>query len=293
MLETEFIVEVVDPATGEAVPPGTEGELVVTNLGRSAVRYCATAPAIWSASTRSRVRAAGHWARLNGGVRGRVDDMIVLRGNNVHPSALQTILHRFAEVAEYRIEVDRAGALPVLRIDVETHPARDGGAVAVRVAQAVRDELLFRAEVRAVAPGTLPRFEHKAQRFVRNSCRMGVAATDRDLIEKQLRWTRPRRSPPAGSIRPCEARIHETPSFPAAGAVRSGGGRPRRPRLPRPRRQGPPTDKTAEAKLANWSDWRGPAQNGWSPEHGLPDAFVLKKDDPNYNLLWSAPATAA
>ncbi len=51
----------------------------------------------------------------------------------------------------------------------------------------------------------------------------------------------------------------------------------------------PPEDKTAEAKLASWSDWRGPAQNGWSPEHGLPDAFVLKKGDPNYNLLWSAP----
>ncbi len=53
--------------------------------------------------------------------------------------------------------------------------------------------------------------------------------------------------------------------------------------------EGPPTDKTAEAKLANWSDWRGPAQNGWSPEHGLPDAFVMTKDHEGYNLLWSAP----
>ncbi len=44
-----------------------------------------------------------------------------------------------------------------------------------------------------------------------------------------------------------------------------------------------------EGKAANWSDWRGPAQNGWSPEHDLPNKFVLKKDDPDYNLLWSAP----
>ena len=77
-------------------------------------------------------------------------------------------------MAEYRVEVDRAGALPVLRIDVEAHAAHDGGAVAARVAQAVRDELLFRAEVRAVAPGSLPRFEHKAQRFVAKFRRAGV-----------------------------------------------------------------------------------------------------------------------
>ncbi len=51
----------------------------------------------------------------------------------------------------------------------------------------------------------------------------------------------------------------------------------------------PPVDKTVEAKRGTWSDWRGPAQNGWSPEHGLPDAFVMKKDDPNNNLVWSAP----
>jgi phenylacetate-CoA ligase len=169
MLETEFIVEVVNPATGEAVPPGTEGELVVTNLGRVGsplLRYrtgdlvCIDPRPCPCGST---------FARLLGGVRGRVDDMIVVRGNNVHPSALQMILHRFAEVAEYRIEVDRSASLPVLRIDVETHPAHDGGAVAARVAQAVRDELLFRAEVRAVPPGSLPRFEHKAQRFVRSA----------------------------------------------------------------------------------------------------------------------------
>ncbi len=176
VLETEFIVEVVDPATGEAVPPGTEGELVVTNLGRVGsplLRY-RTGDLVCIDS--APCPCGRTLARLLGGVRGRVDDMIVLRGNNVHPSALQTILHRFAEVAEYRIEVDRAGALPVLRIDVEAYPAHDGGAVAARVAQAVRDELLFRAEVRAVAAGTLPRFEHKARRVVRDPGERGASA---------------------------------------------------------------------------------------------------------------------
>ena len=48
-------------------------------------------------------------------------------------------------------------------------------------------------------------------------------------------------------------------------------------------------NKTAAAKLANWSDWRGPAQNGWSPDKDLPDKLSLKKDDPEGGLIWSAP----
>jgi phenylacetate-CoA ligase len=166
VLETKFIVEVVNPATGEAVPAGTEGELVVTNLGRTASPVLRYRTGDLVSIDPQPCPCGSTCARLLGGVRGRVDDMIVVRGNNIHPSALQTILHRFGEVAEYRVEVDRSGALPVLRIDVEAHASHDGAAVAARVAQAVRDELLFRAEVRAVPQGSLPRFEHKAQRFV-------------------------------------------------------------------------------------------------------------------------------
>jgi phenylacetate-CoA ligase len=166
VLETEFIVEVIDPTTGDAVPPGTEGELVVTNLGRLGSPLLRYRTGDLVCIDPAPCPCGRTLARLLGGIRGRADDMIVLRGNNVHPSALQTILHRFVEVAEYRIEVDRAGSLPVLRIDVEAQT--EGNDLATRIAQAVRDELLFRAEVRAVAPGSLPRFEHKAQRFVRN-----------------------------------------------------------------------------------------------------------------------------
>jgi phenylacetate-CoA ligase len=95
--------------------------------------------------------------------------MVVIRGNNFYPGALQTILHRFAEVAEFRVEVDRTAALPVLRVEVEPRTEAHGPGLAERVDRAIRDELLFRAEVVAVAPGSLPRFEHKAQRVVRKS----------------------------------------------------------------------------------------------------------------------------
>ncbi len=109
VLETEFIVEVIDPATGRAVPPGTEGELVVTNLGRAGSPLLRYRTGDLVCVDPEPCPCGRTLTRLLGGVRGRVDDMIVLRGNNVHPSALQTILHRFPEVAEYRVEVDRAG----------------------------------------------------------------------------------------------------------------------------------------------------------------------------------------
>jgi phenylacetate-CoA ligase len=169
LLETEYLAEVIDPATGRPVPAGTAGELVLTTFcrpGSPLVRY-RTGDLV---CVDPRPCPCGRpLVRLEGGIRGRVDDMIVVRGNNLHPSALQTILHRFPEVAEYRVEVDRSGALPVLRVEVEPHPPAQAAALAARVDQAIRDELLFRAEVRAVPPGSLPRFELKAQRLVRKS----------------------------------------------------------------------------------------------------------------------------
>jgi phenylacetate-CoA ligase len=95
--------------------------------------------------------------------------MIVVRGNNLYPGALQTLLHRFPEVVEYRLEVDETGPLPVLRVEVEPYPGAEAGPLAARVDQAIRDALLFRAEVRVVPPGALPRFELKARRLVRKT----------------------------------------------------------------------------------------------------------------------------
>ncbi len=133
LLETECLPEVIDPATTEPVPAGTEGELVLTTFDRPGsplVRY----------RTGDLVRVDPRpcpcgriLVRLDGGIRGRVDDMIVIRGNNLHPGALQTILHRLAEVAEYRVEVDRTAALPVLRVEVEPQPGVAGDALAERV----------------------------------------------------------------------------------------------------------------------------------------------------------------
>ena len=89
--------------------------------------------------------------------------MIALRGNNVYPSALENVIRGFAEVVEFRITIDRSTALAQMRIEIEA--ANAGPDLATRIGDAIRDELMFRADVTLVPPGTLPRFEMKARRI--------------------------------------------------------------------------------------------------------------------------------
>ena len=165
ILEEDYVIEVIDPATGAAVVPGEVGELVVTNLGRvgsPVIRY----------RTGDLIRldpkacpCGRAFVRLDGGILGRTDDMISIRGNNFYLSALEGVIRRFAEIVEYRVEVDASAPLAEMRVEIE--PAGPATGLAERVAQAIRDDLLFRAEVIVVPPGSLPRFEMKAHRIKR------------------------------------------------------------------------------------------------------------------------------
>jgi phenylacetate-CoA ligase len=165
LLEADYLGEVLDPQNGQPVLPGQVGELVVTNLGRWAsplIRYRS------GDLVRRAVRpcpCGRSFMRLDGGILGRTDDMIHVRGNNVYPSALEAVIRRFREVREYRVHVDQTNHLAVLRIEVEPILPEMGPDVAGRIDQAIHEELLFRAEVVAVAPGSLPRFEMKARRI--------------------------------------------------------------------------------------------------------------------------------
>jgi phenylacetate-CoA ligase len=160
--ESEFIAEVIDPATGAAA---AEGELVLTNLGRvgsPAVRY----------RTGDRVRLDDRpcpcgrtFVRLAGGVLGRLDDMLIVRGVNVFPSAIEEIVRRFPSVEEFQIEVSRREELDEIRVLLD---APDGVAPPA-VQEALRRGLGIRVEVTAVAPRSLPRFELKARRVVRRA----------------------------------------------------------------------------------------------------------------------------
>jgi len=165
--EGEFIAEVLDPGTGRAVPDGEHGELVVTNLGRTAspvIRY-RTGDIVVRRLTPC--PCGRTWARLEGGILGRADDMVNIKGVNVYPVGIETVVRRFAEVVEFRSIVTAEHAMRSLTVEIELAPqADDAAAVAARVAYQLREALGLTVAVNVVPGGTLPRFEMKASRFV-------------------------------------------------------------------------------------------------------------------------------
>lgn len=170
IMENEFIAEVIDPNTEQLVDDGEPGELVLTNLGRAGMPLIRYRTGDLVVVTRSRC-ACGRWfARAEGGIRGRIDDMLFIRGNSVFPSAIEGIVREFDEIAEFRLVVEQDGAMCNLRIDVEPTPQAHGSqsvGLSQRIEKAVRDSLHFKPTVSMVEPGSLPRFEMKAKRVVR------------------------------------------------------------------------------------------------------------------------------
>lgn len=167
LIESEFIAEVLDPATHAPVPDGGLGELVITNLGRwgmPVVRY-RTGDRVRPA--RGRCACGRTFLRLMGGILGRVDDMITVRGVNVFPSAVESIVRRYPEVDEFRIEVFTERGMEELRVVLETAGATLAEVLCRRIRDDIHAGLSLRCEVTNVPPGTLPRFELKAKRLVR------------------------------------------------------------------------------------------------------------------------------
>jgi phenylacetate-CoA ligase len=159
--EAEFIAEVIDPSTGQ---PAAEGELVLSNLGRVGsplLRY-RTGDRVRLA--RGRCECGRSFVRLEGGILGRVDDMLIVRGVNVFPSALEGIVRRFGAVDEFLIEVYRRGQLDEVRLLVEVRGHAEPVAAALQ--EAMRVDLGIRVEVVPVPGQSLPRYELKARRLV-------------------------------------------------------------------------------------------------------------------------------
>lgn len=167
--ESEFIAEVIDPESGQIQSENRPGELVLTNLGRTACPVFRYRTGDRVQLSRGTCACGRNDVRLVGGVLGRVDDMITVRGNNVFPSAIEDIVRSFEDVAEFRIAVQTTGAMDRLLIQVEPHTSAkaDLATLAAAVRQAIKDALHFNAAVELVQPGALPRFEMKSHRIVR------------------------------------------------------------------------------------------------------------------------------
>jgi phenylacetate-CoA ligase len=166
LIESEFIFEVIDPHTLEPVRPGTQGELVATNLGRHGMPLIRYRTGDLVQVDESACRCGRTFARLPGGILGRADDMLVVRGVNVFPSAIEGVLREFPEVSEFRIEVLSRRSMVELKVLLDPRPGSDGD-LAERVAHRLNERLLLRVPCELVPSGTLPRFELKARRVVR------------------------------------------------------------------------------------------------------------------------------
>jgi phenylacetate-CoA ligase len=173
VIESAYYAEVIDPASGR---PAQSGELILTTLGRTGsplLRY-RTGDLVKLGTRNSELgtpcTCGRHSLTLAGGILGRVDDMVIVRGVNVYPSAVEEIIRRFPDVVEYNVHVSTRAALAELRVEIEPSDfCRDGDGLAARVRQALESAFSLRVPVEAVAPGALPRFEMKARRWLRHN----------------------------------------------------------------------------------------------------------------------------
>lgn len=157
VLEAEFIAEFIGVESGRAAADGELAELVLTSLGRvgaPVIRY-RTGDLVRAK------RASSGFVLLEGGVLGRADDMLVIRGVNVFPSAIDQILRGFPEVLEYRMVAHKVAEMDQISIEIEDRLDEPE-----RVINEFRTRLGLRIDVHCVPLGTLPRFEGKGRRFV-------------------------------------------------------------------------------------------------------------------------------
>jgi phenylacetate-CoA ligase len=164
LIESEYIAEVIDPQNGRAVAPGERGELVLTNLGRwgfPVIRY-RTGDLV--RTNLDRCDCGRSFLRFEGGILGRADDMVTVRGVNVFPAAVENIIRKFSEVDEFRITVNKVRQMDEMDIEVELREGADPEVVH-EIGIKLDSMLAFRPRVRHVARNALPRFEMKAKRF--------------------------------------------------------------------------------------------------------------------------------
>ena len=171
--EDHFYPEIINPETGEVLPDGEWGELVITTLDREAspvVRY----------RTRDITRIipgecpCGRTHRRIDRIHGRTDDMLIIRGVNVFPSQIEDVMKTFPEMSSwYQIEVDTDHrSLDIVTLKAEPNPDVDLDSIAdidrlqKRISAALKAALSVGVKVKLVEPKSIPRSEGKAKRIV-------------------------------------------------------------------------------------------------------------------------------
>jgi phenylacetate-CoA ligase len=170
--EDHFIVEIIDPDTGEVLPAGREGELVMTTLQREAMPLLRYRTRDLTRIIPEQCRCGRTHVRIEP-IKARSDDMLILGGVNVYPSQVEQVLMAFPEVGNNWVMVlTRRESLDKMTIRVEIKPEAFTGdvkqlqALRDRIAHAVKGEILINPQVELVEPGSLPEMVGKAKRVI-------------------------------------------------------------------------------------------------------------------------------
>ena len=185
IIEDHYIEEVIDPDTDEPVAYGEQGERVVTSFGRGYIpllRYRSRDYVIKQPGSNCGCGRSFDW--YDGGIRGRVDDMKLVRGTNVYPRAIEALIREFPEVDEFQIRLYTADDIrDEIEVLVEV-PSASGDAksqMLERLAVELREAMEgLRIPVKEVEVGTLPRFELKAKRVKDDRTVIGGAGEKRE-----------------------------------------------------------------------------------------------------------------
>lgn len=167
ILESEFIGEVVNPKTGDPVQEGDVGELVLTNLGRScmpAIRY-RTGDLV--KVKKGICRCGRTFQVFEGGVLGRKDDMLVIRGVNVFPNILIEVVESYIQAGDdYRIEAYKKGVVDEIMVKLELNNSENREGIKQSIQNEIRKKLNIRVDIEMVPIGVLPKSNYKTKHFV-------------------------------------------------------------------------------------------------------------------------------
>ncbi len=159
IIEEAYLAEIIDPKTGREVAEGACGELVLTTLDRTACPLIRYRTGDWV-----KKRIINDRLCLEGGVLGRVDEMVVIRGVNIYPSAVEGVVRQVAGIAEFQVEQRKIEAMDEVAVLIELQPGAAPDLVR-HLESKLRDTFSMRIPVR-LATG-LPRHEFKARRWVK------------------------------------------------------------------------------------------------------------------------------
>ncbi len=169
VIESSYLAEIIDPHGDRPVSRGEVGELVLTTLGRVGsplIRY--RTGDLVRENLDIAASEGRHELALRGGILGRVDDMVLVRGVNLYPAAVENLMLSMPDVAAYQVEIDRRGPMAEVHLRVEPASAIDDTAdLAARVQSQFRAAFNLRVPVTVCPPGGLVRGEMKAKRWIK------------------------------------------------------------------------------------------------------------------------------